>query len=431
MSRIRFSRRAFLAGFGASAAALPFVPMPVDAATGEYPKRIVFIGSANGTVMDQFWPSEGFTLGPILEPLAPLQDKLIVMRGVDKAAAGISPVPKDHWPDWMSLLTGRQGIIRDDQSCDMPGISIDQHIAAGLAAPTRFPSINLGVRVEGGSHRMSAQAAYEPITPQNDPAAAFDTVFEEVSLDPFGLQQLRARRQSVLDTVSEDLRAIECETTGAYREKFQAHLHAIESLEQSLSAGAAANCTLPTIDPVNPDTDTEYPGIIDQQFKIMTHALSCDLTRVGTIMLSAGRANHTWIGINGSHHGIAHGSEGVTADEATRRDWLIQIDRWYAERIFDFLTMLDGIDEGDGSLLDHTVVVWLHEQTNAGSHQRTDMPVVIAGGLHGTLETGRMIDAGGVPHNGMLISLAEAMGVPTPTFGDPGLSNGPLTSLYA
>jgi hypothetical protein len=430
MSRIRFSRRGFLAGFGASAAALPFIPMPAEAGVGEYPKRIVFIGSANGTVMDEFWPSADFTLGPILEPLAALKDRLIVMRGVDKAAAAISPVPKDHWPDWMTLLTGRQGIIREDQSSDIAGISIDQHIATGLAAPTRFPSIHLGVRTEGSSHRMCAQAAYEPITPQNNPAAAFDTVFEEVSLDPFGMQQLRARRGSVLDTVSSDLHALECEFTGAYREKFQAHLQAIESLEQSLSAGAAANCTLPTLDAVNSDTDTEYPGIIEQQFKIMTHALSCDLTRVGTIMLAAGRANHTWIDIDGSHHGIAHGSEGVTADEATRRGWLIQIDRWYAERFRDFLLMLDAVPEGDGTLLDHTAVVWLHEQTNAGSHQRSDMPVVIGGGLHGALETGRMIDAGGVPHNGMLISLAEAMGVSTPEFGDPSLSNGPLQSLY-
>jgi hypothetical protein len=427
---IRFTRRGFLAGFGASAAALPFVPMPADAAAGDFPKRIVFIASANGTVMDHFWPSADYTFGTILQPLEDIKDRLIVMRGVDKAAAAISPVPKDHWPDWMTLLTGRQGIIRSDETCDIPGMSIDQHIADGLAAPTRFPSLHLAARVEGSSDRISARGPYEPITPQNNPAAAFDTVFEEVTLDPFGLEQLRARRQSVLDTVSEDLHALECEFTGAYREKFQRHLDAIESLEQSLTAGASANCTVPTIDPVDPGTDTEYPGIIEQQFKIMTNALSCDLTRVGTLMLGAGRANHTWIGIDGSHHGIAHGSEGVTADAATREGWLIQIDRWYAERIRDFLGMLDAVPEGDGTLLDHTVVVWLHEQSNAGTHQRSDMPVVLAGGLHGTLETGRMIDGGGVPHNGMLISLAEAMGVSTPEFGEPSLSNGPFTALY-
>jgi hypothetical protein len=389
------------------------------------------VGSPNGTVMDEFWPGAGFTLGSILQPLEALKDKLIVMRGVDKAAAQISPVPKDHWPDWVSLLTGRQGIIRSDQTCDIGGISIDQHIAAELAPPTRFPSIHLGARANQGTHHWSARAAYEPITPQNDPAVAFDTVFEEVTLDPFGLAQLRARRQSVLDTVSDELRSLECEFTGGYREKFQRHLDAVQGLEQSLAASASDNCVVPTVDPVDAGSDAAYPAIIEQQMKIMTHALACDLTRVGTLMLGGQRINHTWIGIEGSHHGIAHGSEGVTADPDTRHEWLIAIDRWYAEQVRDFLVMLDAVPEGDGTLLDNTVVVWLHEQTSGSSHQRTDMPVVLAGGLDGTLETGRTIDAGGVPHNGLLISLAEAMGVPTAQFGDPSLSNGPLDALYA
>jgi hypothetical protein len=191
------------------------------------------------------------------------------------------------------------------------------------------------------------------------------------------------------------------------------------------------NCTIPEIPGIDASDAAQYGMAIEQQTRIMTHALACDLTRVGTVMPFGGQIGHTWIGIDGSHHGIAHGSEGVTADQATRTQWLIQIDRWYAERFRDFLQMLAAVPEGEGSLLDHTAVVWLHEQSNAGTHQRVDMPVVIGGGLYGTLGAGRRIDAGGVPHNALLISLAEAMGVPTPSFGDPALSNGPLAALYA
>jgi hypothetical protein len=431
MTAFRCARRTFLTGFGASLAAAPFVPLPAHAELVDYPKRIIFLVTPNGTVMDSFWPNESFDLAasPILAPLDALKDRIIVMRGVDNAAAAIDPVPKDHWPDNCTLLTGRQGIIREDQSCDIGGMSLDQHIGDGLAAGTRFHSLHLGALAYGGS-MVSARAAYEPITPQVDTNAAFDTIFSEVMLDPFGLAQLRARRGSVLDTVSAELHALECELTGSHREKLQRHLEAIQKLELSLAGTATENCTVPTIDEIDPHDAGMYEQTCQQQLTMMTHALSCDLTRVGTLLLYGNRVGHTWLGIDGSHHGIAHGSEGVTADEATRRGWLIDIDRWYAERLRDLMTMLDSVQEGDGTLLDHTAIVWMHEQSNAGTHQRSDMPIVIAGGLHGAFTGGRRIDAGGAPHNGVLISLAEAMGVPTPEFGDPALSNGPLAELY-
>ena len=82
--------------------------------------------------------------------------------------------------------------------------------------------------------------------------------------------------------------------------------------------------------------------------------------------------------------------------------------------------------EGDGTLLDNTAVIWAHEQSNAGTHQRTDHPYVIAGSCGGAFKTGRAIHFGGAAHSGLLIALANAMGVPTDSFGDPQFSNGPL-----
>lgn len=432
MSAFRCARRTFLGGFAASLAAAPFVPLPANADDADYPKRIVFFVTPNGTVMDDFWPNDAFDLSasPILSPLADLSDRLIVMRHVDNAASMVAPVPKDHWPDNNTLLTGVQGIIRDDQSCDIGGISIDQHIADGLNAGTRFASLHLSTLAYGSGAAIAATGAYEPITPQNDSRAAFDDVFAEVMLDPFGLAKLRARRGSVLDTVSTELHALECEVAGSHREKLQRHLDAIEKLEGSLSGEAVENCTVPELAEIDPFDAAQYDQACDQQLTIMAHALACDLTRVGTLLLYGNKIGHPWLGIDGSHHGIAHGSEGVTADEATRRGWLVEIDRWYAERLRDFMTMLQAVPEGDGTLLDHTAIVWLHEQSNAASHQRSDMPVVVAGNLHGAFESGRRIDAGGVPHNALLVSLAQAMGLPTTQFGDPNLGSGPLTALY-
>jgi hypothetical protein len=427
----RHTRRRFLGGLGA-AASLPFIPLPAHADEGDYPKRIVFFVTPNGTVMDSLWPNEAFDLAasPILSPLDGLRDRVIVMRGLDNAASMIQPVPKDHWPDNCSLLTGRQGLIRGDQSCDIAGISLDQHIADGLAAGTRFHSLQLGALAYGGGSEVSARGAYEPISSQNDPYAAFEDIFAEVMLDPFGLAQLRARRGSVLDTVAAELASLQCELTGSYREKVQRHLEAVQKLELSLTGDAAASCSVPMIVDLDADAATEYANTCAQQLTIMSHALACDLTRVGTVLLYGNKIGHPWLGIDGSHHGISHGSEGVTADEATRVGWLVEIERWYAERFRDFLMMLDAVPEGDGTLLDHTAVVWLHEQSNAGTHQRADMPIVLAGGLHGAFETGRRIDGGGQAHNALLVSLARAMDLPTEEFGEPSLASGPLAELY-
>lgn len=141
---------------------------------------------------------------------------------------------------------------------------------------------------------------------------------------------------------------------------------------------------------------------------------------------------HPDLSIYGSHHGISHGSEGVSADENTRRGWLVQIENWYAQQMASLMAELDAIPEGDGSVLDHTTIVWMHEQSNAATHQRSDMPIVIGGGLSGSFEMGRRIDAGGKAHNQLLASLAKAMGVDVTGFGDTSLTNanGLLTELY-
>ncbi|MBC8069947.1 MAG: DUF1552 domain-containing protein, partial [Deltaproteobacteria bacterium] len=324
MSILRPSRRNFLAGLGAGAAALPFVPLPAHADPADYPKRIVFFITPNGTVMDEFWPDEAFDLAasPILAPLDPLRERIIVMRGLDNAAAQTAPVPKDHWPDNCTLLTGRQGIIRGDQTCDVGGMSLDQHIGDGLDAGTRFHSLHLSALSYGGDSVLSARAAYEPITPQSDTRSAFESIFAEVMLDPFGLAQLRARRGSVLDNVTTELHALECELTGSYREKLQRHLEAVEKLELSLTGAAGVGCTLPTLEDIDSSAADDYDRTCAQQLTIMGHALACDLTRVGTVLLYGNKIGHPWLGLDGSHHGIAHGSEGVTADGTTREGWL-------------------------------------------------------------------------------------------------------------
>jgi hypothetical protein len=435
MRGIITKRRSFFQGVAAALAATPLFPLRSEAGGTPYPKRLIWFFTPNGTVMDEWWPSADFQLGPILTPLQSFKERLVVMRGIDHETALVEPRPKDHWPDFMNQLTARQGTINPDETCKIGGISIDQHIAAGLAGTTPYPSLHLGVKCNAPQARVSALGPNQPIAPQNNPAAAFDSLFSDLDLDPLGLAKLRAERRSVLDTVMDEVSAIEAQTSGTDREKLQAHLAALQGLEGIIEGGGGgASCAAPMLDPVDLGDDAQIPDVATQQFRIAQMALACDLTRVMTLQVSqsASQLTHPWLDINNSHHGISHGSEGVAATEEQRRQWLIQIETWYAERFAELLGLLDAIDEGGPgqSMLDHSLVVWAHEQQNGATHNRRDMPYVLAGGLHGTVETGRRVDAGGVPHNGLLIALANLMDVPTTEFGDPAFSSGALPELW-
>jgi hypothetical protein len=155
----------------------------------------------------------------------------------------------------------------------------------------------------------------------------------------------------------------------------------------------------------------------------------------------ASDVRHTWIpGVpNLSHHGIAHDTPpGFTVKDQIEA--LVKIDSWYAEQVAYLCTKLDGTANGQGgTLLDDTAVLWTHEQSNGGNHSRRDMPYVLAGSCGGYFKTGQSLDFGGreaagksgPAHNGLLLSLAHAMGAPLATFGDPEYSKGPLGELAA
>ena len=97
---------------------------------------------------------------------------------------------------------------------------------------------------------------------------------------------------------------------------------------------------------------------------------------------------HRWLGINYNHHGISHGSEGVTASMAQRTEWLDQIELWHAQQFMYLVQKMDAINDGDGSLLDHSAVIWMHEQANGGTHGRKDHPYVLAGSCRGAFNLG-------------------------------------------
>jgi hypothetical protein len=171
------------------------------------------------------------------------------------------------------------------------------------------------------------------------------------------------------------------------------------------------------------DDSATFPDDTAAMIDLTAHALACDLTRVASIQLSRGfsEIRHEWHGHTQGHHTISHLDGDNTAE-------LLAIDQWYAARFVDLLRALDSIQEGDGTLLDNTLVVWGREmgQTN---HRMSPWPGIFAGGARGGLTTGRYLNFDNEPHAKALVSIAQIMGLDIDSVGDIDPSSGPLDGL--
>ena len=429
----RITRRAMLGSLGLTTVALPFLrSLPTSAGPLTFPKRLIVFATPNGTVMDNFWPGTSCAYGPILEPLTTLKSKLLVLRGLDYKSAAKEPVPKDHFPDNYNMLIARQPSGGPDDF-GPGGISIDQHIAAQLGDQTKYASQHSGVQTGGYCGVISSLGENAPVGPENDPFKVFERFFADFNKDPGELERIRTEKRSILDTLDGELSDLRCRLGTDDRSKLEMHLDSIRELEKQLDFNTSLDaCEVPTVGSL-PDiyANDSYPAVGKLQIDLLVAGMACDLTRIATLQWRHGNGDpltYTWLdGVPYTQHDIAHANIPVTADEQAQM--LTTIDRWYAEQFFYLVQKLDAIPEGEGTMLDNCAVLWTHEQSNGGSHQRTDHPYVLAGSCGGAFKTGRCIDFGGKSHSGLLSSLATAMGVDTDGFGDPDFSIGPLSEL--
>ncbi|AUX41943.1 hypothetical protein SOCE26_033680 [Sorangium cellulosum] len=442
----RLGRRAFLRGAGGLAVALPFLDaMSGSASAVDFPKRFVVFFTGLGTVKKAWSPTgteTSFELGEILGPLDPFKDRLLVLEGIDMESAHHGP-GDPHQQGIGHALTGTELQEGDlfPYACNAAakvgwggGISVDQFLAAQLGQHTKLPSLELGVQVQHAnvSSRLSYLGPGQPVPPEDDPRAAFDRLFLDLSADPEVLARRRVLRRRVLDDVLEDYSALARTLGGEDRAKIEHHLEAIDQIEKRLDAPALLGgaCAIPSLgEPLDVYTNDNFPAIGAAQIDLLVTALACDLTRIASIQWSATQAGKvfTWLGQSETHHALSHSS--MNNDEKQRQ--LIDIGRWQATQLADLLGKLDAVKEGTGTLLDNTLVLWCTDIAVGQSHARRDMPYVIAGGAGGALRTGRYLRYGGDPHNNLLVALCNAMGVGVSTFGNPAYCTGPLPGLLA
>jgi hypothetical protein len=461
MKRFPVSRRALLRRLGVGAAALPL--LEATRARGQSdgaPRRLIVMSKGGGTIPDQFWPAggdgtslAGMTFGPVVKSLELHRPYLNFLGGLTIACY---KGPGDGHILYGSLLTGNGVLAQNNNPAKVASVDwlIGQEIAKRVGTP--FPTLAVSV-LEGrelGLSQLSWRGAGQPNTAEYDPYKLFDKVFAGRTLSgtSVDLQRLRAENRSLLDFVGRRLESFG-KTLGADdRQKIDAHLTAVRAVEKQLAVTLPASCAAPDVPGATtggarlaPKLGTNVPALAKVMIDIVIAAMRCDLTRVATISLTdtfGDNVRFEWLGTNRGYHAIKHKNgqnfDSWVEDEQKAEPWLMS-------QFAYLLAQMSAVKEGAATMLDSSMAFWCDSLSNGTNHSFRGMPWILAGKAGGYFRTGRLLRYGGwasasdqywkatnyIAHNGLLVSLANAMGVPMPSVGDPAFGVGELPGLRA
>lgn len=440
----QLSRREFLQKTGISFAAanlLMGLPSLGWSAEATPKKRLVFIFSPNGVIPDHFWPKNvgaDFDFQRILKPLEPFRDQTMTIKGVGNLIKGDGD---GHMRGMGCLLTGIELFPGDVQGgSDTPagwamGISIDQYLKNQLQAnadsQTRFGSLEFGVMVPDRADtwtRWSYAGPNQPVAPIDDPYVMFDKMY--------GQAKNREMLASVLDDLTADFKKVEKLISVEDRQLLDTHVEMVRKVELELQAELAAkdqraelDHAIPELPPNVREDNDNIPQITKMQIELMVNGFVADMNRIASLQItnSVGQPKMKWLGIDEGHHGLSH--EPDSNEDAYEK--LIKINTWYCEQVAYLAKRLAETPEpgANGSMLDHTTIIWTNELGKGNSHTHNDIPFVLVGGALG-FKMGQALDYKKVPHNRLLLSICEAMGYPMKSFGNPDYcGDGALTGL--
>jgi len=408
-----------------------------------YPLRFVVFFNPNGCWPATWFPTgteTEFALAQSMTSLEPFKDKLLILDGVDMPAVDAGP-GEDHQQGMGGVLTGRPlqvgGFVGGDGSLAGwgDGVSIDQRIAQHIGATTPLGSVEAGIRASAytGSEvrsRIVYSGAAQPLPPEDNPSAIWGRMFGDFSADPTAMAVLRAKRVSVLDTVAGQFDAIKQQAGIDDRTRLDQHAALVRDLELRLQNEPVLgeHCMLPGAPAaVNPDDAGSMHLVSQAHIDLIAMAFACDITRVASLQYSNGANHHTFpfVGSNSDGHGLSHAADD---DAVSWAEWTVR-QTWYCEQFAYLLGKLAAIPEGDVTMLDHTVVLWVNELSKGNSHSHQRMPFVLAGSGGGYFRTGRYVTHVNAPHNDLLVSLQNAFGIEEQVFGAPEYCTGPLANL--
>jgi hypothetical protein len=438
-----FSRRSFLRGAMGTTICTPLLQsISARAQVTTSPKRLLIFFHPNGTNPETWFPTPGandtdFTLTEMHQPLEPWRNHICWTRGINMESLEIGP-GEPHQRGMGAVLTGTHlqdgTFVGGDGSLAGwgNGISLDQHVANHIGGSTQLKSLELGVRVIGSEvrHRINYAGPAQPLPPQIDPDQVWNNLFANLNTGTPEVDADKERRRRIFQAARAQFFAVRPQLSTEDLQKIDQHHTHLAEMELRLDAyaSATASCAAPGQPGIltNPEHEDLMATVSRIQIDQMVMAFACDLTRIGTLQYSSGANNIRFPHLMSyaDDHQLSHAGP---SDSTSINEWSNR-QNWYAGEFAYLLSRLNSISEGDGTLLDNTLILWCSELAQGNTHSHSDMPFILAGGP--TLAGGRYVQFDALRHNDLLVAMMNAMGVPGNVFGDPNYCSGPAAGIF-
>ena len=439
-------RRRVLRGIGATLA-LPWLDAMVPAFAGprngslKPALRFGAVYVPNGMIMSKFTPlaeGDSFEFTPILAPLAPFRDRVLVLSGLSNSEAR----PQDgegggaHDRASAAFLTGAHPKKTDGPDI-RAGISIDQIVAQEFSEHTQLSSLELSVdpkEIVGGcdpgyacvySRTISWRSATNPLPMENEPRAIFERLFGDVGdTSPAARLVRRKKNRSLLDSVSDEASRLQRDLGSGDRMRLAEYLEAVRDVERRIQKEEEqSDRELPLVEQPMGGIPPTFREHVKTLFDLQALAFQSDLTRVFTFMLGreGTRRAYPEIGIPDAHHPLTHTYDAEPVKKVTK------INTYHMELFAYFLEKLRSVADGDGSLLDHTALVYGAGIDDGNAHTHEDIPIVVVGGSGGSIKGGRHLRySDGPPVANLWLTVLDKLRVPMDRVGE---STGRLQGL--
>ena len=425
------ARRTILKGAGA-ALALPLLDAMVPALTAlsqsaaQPRRRLGCVYIPHGAIMDRWTPAAAgstFELTPILEPIEPFRDSLVVVTNLARPEEGVDTNHAGAPASWLAGVPPKRTAGPDFSL----GITVDQLVAKQIGQETTLPSMELATEDFSGligdcapgfscayMNTLSWQSSTAPLPMEINPRVVFDRMFGGGSTSEERRARMRTDR-SLLDFVAEGLQDVKAAIGPSDRVRLGEYLDHVREIERRIQqAERQANtiADLPAAPVGVPESFEEHAKLM---FDLLAVAYQADVTRVFTFMLGRELSQRTYphIGVTEPHHSISHHGNRPEAIEAHAT-----VNTYHMTLFARFLERLRTTPDGDGSLLDHSLILYGSGMGNGNVHSADLLPTLVVGGAAGAVKGNRHIVAGELtPNADLLISIAEKFGVELERFG--------------
>jgi hypothetical protein len=427
ITKKHLARRTFLRGAGV-AIGLPLLDSMAPAQTRlATPKsRLACIYVPHGATMDKWTPAtegKGFEFTEILKPLEKYKDRVNIVSSLAHPQAGGvgSDAGADHARSAAVFLSG----AHPEKESVHVGMTIDQIIAAKLGQDTPLPSIEVAIEENGLNCGAGYGCAYTntiswktptlPLPMEHNPQVLFEKLFGDGNTAAERAAR-KAESRSLLDSVMQEVASLNKELPPSDRARLGEYLDDVREIERRIQK---AENQMPK-DLKVPEAPVGVPEAFDDHFKIMFDlqvlAFKAEITRVATMMYARDTSGSVYpqSGVRDGFHVASHHSNNRAA-----MDKFALINNYHVGLLAYFLEKLNAAPDGDGTLLDHSMILYGSSMSNGNQHDHDPLPVVLAGGASGQLEGGRHLKfAPHTPMSNLLLSMMDKLGVRENSFGD-------------